>query len=127
MDSKSIQRLCELERVNPAFGFGAIIALLSFQFGKYLSRKFDAGNDSLSFDVDEAVLLLNCFVNADNDSMNIINNKREEILHSDFSMKDNKLGFDADVSTLCPTESSFSPALTVIKTKESGFTMAKYT
>lgn len=107
--------------VNPAFGFGAIIALLSFQLGKYLSRKIDSENVSLPLDVDKAVLLLNCFVNADDDSMNIINNKWEKVLHSDSLINVNDLGLNSDVDILCTTERSFSQTSTVIKTDENGF------
>lgn len=57
--------------INPAFGFGAILAILSVELGKYIAQ--GSNKDSLiKIDIDKTELFLNCFVNPDESFENVI-------------------------------------------------------
>ncbi len=66
--------------INPAFGFGAVLAVLSFQFGKYLAKKKETVS-SVKIDINKTELFLNCLINPNENSVNIILEK-SNILYS---------------------------------------------
>ena len=89
--------------INPAFGFGAILAILSFQFGKYISQYNNKKSalSSVKIDINKTELFLNCFVNPDKSSESFIEDisivfsiKEENIIEEEMLITQDKNVFN---------------------------------